>query len=259
LAAYTASGRKVSAGGGTAAGTAGAYAHDVTPSTLGYIEEQFKKMPQNKNVKFEDVITILKPFKNADGNYYRYIASPAWSESYINAKCDDKKVDRILRLMNYVLDEKGYNLLHFGIEGTDYKKEGDKIVLTPQKDADGKDIALTTTYPICGSAFLMEWSGTRQWTNPTIYPKLQKMSSDMNDWLMANAKPLPTDLRIGYLDVPSKAKANAQFPNDLVKMILSKDVEKTFNEIKDAHMANAYTTYIEEINAKCAELGIKPQ
>ena len=242
-----------------AASTAGAYAHDLTPDTLYFVKQPFEKMPQNKGINYDDSIILLKPFKAPDGNYYRHIANPAWSETYISAKCDDKKVDRILRLMNYYLSDDGYNLITFGLEGTDWHKEGDKIVLTPKTDADGKVIPLTINYPIIGAGFLMEWSGTRQWTNPTTQPALQKMSSDLNEWLQANAKPVPTDLRIDLLDVPGKDKATWKLGDDIIKCVLSKDVEKTWNDLVSNYMSNGYDKYIDAINAKCAELGIKPQ
>jgi putative aldouronate transport system substrate-binding protein len=238
-----------------ASSKAGAYSHDVTPSTLGYVKEQFEKV--NPDIKYKDVVTILKPFKNADGNYYRHIANPAWSETYINAQCDDKKVDRILKLFDYVLGDEGYNLIHYGIEGTDWKNEGGRVVLTPQKDASGEEIPLTVSYPFTNCGFLAEWSGTRQWTAPTVNPELQKLSSDLNDWLQANAKPVPTDLKIGLLDVPSKDKATERLGDDIIKCVLSNDVEKTWNEIVSNYRANGYDKLIEEINAKCAELGIK--
>ena len=233
-----------------AASIAGAYAHDVTPSTLAYVESQFNIMPQNEGINFEDAIIALKPFKNADGNYYRHIAPPAWSETYINANVTDKKEDRILRLMNYCMEEKGYNLLHFGIEGTDYHKDGDKIVLDPTQDVDGNIISIDTKYPICADSFIMEWSGTRQWSNPSTTPVLQKISSDLNDWLQANAKAVPTDLRIGCLDVPSKENATAIYSNDLINCILSDDVDKTWNDLIAAYKANGYDTYVTDINTK---------
>ncbi|HOJ11583.1 MAG TPA: extracellular solute-binding protein [Clostridiales bacterium] len=238
-----------------AAGKAGAYAHDVTPSTLGYVQTQFEKV--NENIKYKDIVTILKPFKHSDGNYYRHISNPAWSETYINAKCDDKKTDRVMRLFDYVLDEEGYNLIHFGIEGKEWHKEDGKIVLTPQKDGEGKDIPLSVSYPFVKCGFIAEWSGTRQWSAPTVNPELQKMSSDLNDWLQANAKPVPTDLRIPLLDVPSKDKATARTGEIIIKCLLSDNVEKTWNEIVSSYRANGYDKLIEEINEACAKANIK--
>ena len=85
------------------------------------------------------------------------------------------------------------------------------------------------------------------------------MSKDLNTWLQANARTASTDLMISCLDVPGKEKATANFPNDLVKLILSDDVDKTWKDMIAAYRKNGYDTYIGEINAKCAELGIKPR
>jgi putative aldouronate transport system substrate-binding protein len=238
-----------------AAGRAGAYVHDVTPSTMDYVAMQFEKNFPDK--KYQDVVTILKPFKNADGNYYRNIANPAWSETYLNAKVDDKKAARIIQMFEYFMGDEGWNLLHLGIEGKDYKVESGKIVRTPQKDSAGKEIAMTTLYPFLLMNYAAEWSGTHQFTTPAFTPALQKMSSDLNDWLQANAKPVPTDLRINLLDVPDKDKAVENIGDDIIKCVLSKDVEKTWNEIVKGYRANGYDKLIDEINAECAKIGIK--
>ena len=241
-----------------ASNKAGAYAHDVSPATLKYLSEKYVKNYPDK--KFEDAITILKPFKNVnDGQYYRYIANPAWSETYINANVDAKKVDRIMRLFEYVIGDEGYNLIHFGVEGTDWKKEGDKVVLTPQKDASDAIIPITTLYPFTLAGFIAEWSGTHQYTAPSTTPELQKMSSDLYDWLLANAKASPVDLRLPLFEVPNKDKTASPklFGEMTIKCLMSKDIDKTWNEIVDGYRANGYDKLIEEVNAECAKLDIK--
>ena len=237
---------------------AGAYSHDNSPETLRYIGAKYTKNYPGK--KFEDVVTLLKPFKNVnDGQYYRYIAIPGWSETYINAKVDAKKVDRIMRWFDFVISDEGYNLMHFGIEGTDWHKEGDQIIRTPKKDAAGDIIPISTTYPILKSGFLAEWSGTRQFTDPSVVPVLQKMSHDYFDWLMANAKPIPIDLRIPMFDLPDRDKtvSGKFFAEMTIQCIMSKDIEKTWNDIISTQMKNGYDKLIDETNAECARLGIK--
>ena len=241
-----------------ASGKAGAYSHDVTPGTLQYLNDKYVKNFPDK--KYEDAISILKPFKNVnDGQYYRYIANPAWSETLINAKVDAKKADRIMRLFDYVIGEEGYNLIHFGIEGSDWKKVGDKIVLIPKLDEAGNTKPLTTLYPFTKAGFIAEWSGTHQYTNPSRTPELQKMSSDMNDWMIANAKPAPIDLRIPLFDLPDKDKAiSAKFFSEMtIKCIMSNDVEKTWKDLVNQCIGNGYNKLMEEVNAECAKLGIK--
>lgn len=239
-----------------ASSKAGAYAHDVSPATLDYLGQKYLKNYPDK--KFEDAITILKPFKNVnDGQYYRYIANPAWSETYINATVDAKKVDRIMRLFDYVIGDDGYNLIHFGIEGTDWKKDGDKVVLTPQLDAAGAIIPISTTYPFTKGGFIAEWSGTHQYSDPSTTPVLQKMSSDLYDWLIANAKASPIDLRLPFFDVPNKDKATVKFGEITIKCIMSEDIEATWNEIVSQFRTNGYDKLIDEVNAECAKLGIE--
>ena len=131
------------------------------------------------------------------------------------------------------------------------------VLAAPQRDSSGNAVPLTTLYPFLKMNYVAEWSGTRQWTKPVLMPALQKMSSDLNDWLQANAKPVPTDLRIPLLDVPDKDKAVENIGDDIIKCVLSKDVEKTWNEIVKGYRANGYDKLIDEINAETAKLGIK--
>ncbi|WP_308639498.1 extracellular solute-binding protein [Paenibacillus silvisoli] len=239
-----------------ASGIAGAYAHDTVPGTLLQIKTKYEQL--NPGKKFEDAFMIMPPLKNVDGNYYRFYDTGIWSESYINAKADDAKVDRILRLFDFLLSEEGFNLTHFGIEGVDYVKQGDKIVMVDQKDDTGNALVLSSKYPFMKINYFAEWSGTSSATNPTLPLTLRNMSKENLDNLLANAKTADTDLRLNFIDYPSRAKANEKFDVDLIKVILSKDAEKTWKDMTQAYLADNYDTIIKEFNAKTKELGINP-
>lgn len=237
-------------------GKAGAIAWGGNYGSISAIYKYFSKM--YPDAKIADTLMLLHPFKNyKDGNYYRYIANPGWSETYINAKCDDKKVDRILRLYDFALSREGYNLLHFGIENTDWKYEGDNIILIPHVDSDGKVMTVQKRYPFTYIAYLEEWSGAGAYTNPSPYPQLTKMSKDMLDWWLANSKPMDADLRMGFIDYPSKDKNTDKFAVDLARLILSKDIDKEYNTMISEYMTSGYDKVISEVNAKASELGIK--
>ncbi|WP_168121801.1 extracellular solute-binding protein [Paenibacillus sp. HB172176] len=45
----------------------------------------------------------------------------------INAKTDEKKQQRILKLLDYMLSDEGYDLIKEGVEGVDYKKNDDGV------------------------------------------------------------------------------------------------------------------------------------
>lgn len=235
---------------------AGAYAHDASVSTIqDYVGTQFEKM--NPTLKYSDIVLLQKPFKAPDGNYYRLISNPGWSETYINAKADPVKVDRIMKLFDYVMSEEGYNLIHYGLEGKDWKKEGDKIVLNLEKDANGNPVAPILKYPMSNMGYIAEWSGTHQGTAPNAQPIYQQIFQTNEDWLLANAKPQPRNLVIPLLDVPSKAKATENISDDIIKCVLSKDAEKTWNELIANYKANGYDKLIEEVNAAATAAGIK--
>ena len=236
-------------------GKAGAYLHDSSANVISYIGDKYEKAFPDK--KYKDVVALMKPFKNyKDGKYYRRVSDLAWSETYINAKCDQNKADRILRMCDYFMTDEGYNLTHYGIDGVDYKNEGGQIVLTPQKDASGKDIPLDTTYPIVKIASLMEWSGTR-WNVPTLHPEYYEMAKSLRDWYVQNAGTPEADLRLAHLDTPSKGKGTFVAKDFIIQCLMSNDLEKTYNEQVKKFRANGYDKLIEEVNAEAEKLGIK--
>ena len=121
-------------------GKAGMLAHNtyLTPQE----DEKWRKSYPDK--KYSDCVKILLPWKAPDGNNYRFEGDPIWSESYFPTSVDDKKMDRILMLYDYMLSPEGMELYHYGIEGVDYKKEGDNITVTRPKDANGVPAKINT-------------------------------------------------------------------------------------------------------------------
>lgn len=238
-----------------ASGTAGAYIHNVLPGTIKYLADKYIKFNPGKN--FADVIAIMKPFKALDGNYYRENDVGPWSETYINAKASSAKVDRILKMFDYALSEDGYNLLHYGIKGVDYNIKNGEIVMTNQKKADGTAVILTEKYPFMKINYMAEWSGSNQYKMPTIPKDMRDMSKAALDWNLKNAKPINTNLMLGFLEYPSKAKATELFYNDLIKAIMSSDAEKTYREIIKNYKANGYDQVIKDFNAAAKSAGMK--
>jgi ABC-type sugar transport system, periplasmic component len=240
-----------------ASGEAGAFAHGGDPGSLKYVADKFEQI--NSDKKYEDVVRLLKPLKDyKTGRYNRIIAPIAWSETYFNAKLSDKKIDRFLKLYDYLLSDEGNKLVRFGIEGRDWKMNGDNIVLIPKKDKNGRDISLTIKYPILKIGFLCKWSGSDVYTYPFQNPALQKKSKEMLDWHLANAKPVNTDLRLNFIDYPSRGIVTEDFATDIIKCVMSNDAEKTWRELVAGYLANGYSKIIEDMNAKAAELGITP-
>lgn len=217
-------------------------------------EKRWKAAHPDK--KFLDSVKILKPLKGPDGNRYHPVFKTYWSESYFNAKIDDAKLDRILRIYDYVLSEEGNTLLTYGIEGEDYKVEGDKKVPL-------HDTPLHEKYPATKGFFLnlvtYNTSDAYNMDNPTIANKeIRKEAVEFIEWSMKNAKVADYDIRLTYMSTPTKDKFSVLDHDDLLKVMLSKEpVDKVWNDILNVYKGKGLDQMIEEVNAKAKEAGIE--
>lgn len=105
-----------------ASGHLGALEYKSSPSALMELKDKWDK--QNGK-PFEECVDVLPVFPAPDGIRYSNSSSIFWSESYISSEVDDKKLERILALFEFLLTEQGQDFCHFGIEGTDYKVNED--------------------------------------------------------------------------------------------------------------------------------------
>lgn len=210
-------------------GKVGAISMQATPNGLQKLDAAWEKY--NKDVPFEDVVTILPvSWAAADGTEYRHTNVTFWSESYFSSKVDDEKMDRILRLYDFLLSKEHEIETQYGIEGKDYKKEGDKLIITREKDDKGEYKSLGSMYPsynLFGA--LAAWNQQLEFVenevnNIQFNAKLAKMSRDTLKQRIAKAKPVPTNFQVELLYTPAKAKLSAINPvEDITKLILAKD------------------------------------
>lgn len=238
-------------------GQAGALAHGGNPGGLYGMRTKFDTLFPGKS--WDDVFTIMYPFKNyQDGKYYRYVANSCWSESYLNSEVSDAKMDRVLRMFDYMFSDKGNKLFRYGIEGVNYTVAGDgTVTLIPIKDGAGNVIPISKVYPITPMSSLAQWSGTGSYIGPFVYPDIQAQSKAVLDWWMSNSEPMATDLRMGFLAYDSKTKNNEVFKDDLVKLVLSSDLNAAYTQMIADYKAGGYDTVISEANAAAAAAGIQ--
>ena len=235
-------------------GVAGAYAHSGYPNTQKSMYDKLLKI--NPKAIWQDTVVQMHPFKADDGNYYRQILSTPWSESYINGSVNEKKVDRILRLYDYGFSEEGFNLLRYGIEGIDYKKEGQQFIITREKDKTGNYVNLFEKYPITGIASLFSWAQDFAYKNTSISPDILKMANDTLRWEIDQAKPTPTNLSLGFLKYPAKEKEVFNLGDELTKAIFSNDAEKEWRQMIKDYRLNGYDQAISELNAAAKQAGL---
>ncbi|WP_162462982.1 extracellular solute-binding protein [Paenibacillus psychroresistens] len=204
---------------------------------------------------FYDKIKLLKPLKSLDGNRYHAVFNSFWSESYISAKVDDKKMDRILQLFDYLNTPEFLEMKRFGLQGTDYTKSGDTITaLHP-------DIDLFTKYPSIYTMFnLLDWDGMFK-LNPAytnVSAEGHQALQELIDFSMKTTTKQTFDRRLTYLSTPTKDGFSIYDNDDMVKVMLSsKPVEVIWQEIIDGYKAKGLDKMIAEVNARAKEMGIE--
>ncbi|OBZ11390.1 extracellular solute-binding protein [Bacillus sp. FJAT-26390] len=209
----------------------------------------------NPNVNILDSVKVLKPLVGPDGERSHAIFKTYWSESYFSGKIDPKKLDRILALYDYVLSPEGKALLTYGIEGVDYKVEGDKKVILDNRPRIEK-------YPAIGflkDLVAYETASNYDMNSPIISnEEIRQEAVNYIDWIMNNTKIPDYDIRLTYMSTPAKDKFTVFDHDDLLNIMLSKDsAEQSWKKVVDGYKAKGLDKMIEEVNAKAKEEGIE--
>lgn len=236
-------------------GKAAAIVHSAFPAHLrGYQQDWEKKNPGKPFA--DNVVEIFLP-KGPDGNAY-ISQSGFWSESYFNSNVDDKKMDRILRLYDYLLSDKGTMLRRYGIEGVDYKMDGDNIVITREKDSNGAFKPIGDLYKnIPVWSYIATWDEDFPYVDPSMDPGIHRMGQDWLDYKALNVKFFPNEQTLlDVLSTPLKDKFAFNLNNeDEVKLLLSKDVDKASAEIMQKYEKAGYKEMVDEVNKAGKEAG----
>ncbi|MFF2479394.1 hypothetical protein [Paenibacillus sp. NPDC058071] len=180
----------------------------------------------NPGLNFFDHVKVLHPWADANGVKYRNVNSPWWSESMINANVDDKKLERILRIYDWLLSPEGKELFDYGIEGKDYTKTSDgTYTITRPEGTDLKKL-----YPSMDIV-----SQLAAWRNAAILEdnaanraafgdETVQFVQDELKWMKENTEPIPTAFEIYTLSTPAKDKLSTiNFDDDFKRVILGND------------------------------------
>lgn len=216
--------------------------------------EKFEKnFPEKKAV---DSFGLLKNLKNEKyGKTFVFNLTSWWSEAYINGTVDDKKADRIMQTLDYFCSEEFLSYANWGIEGVDYKKEGDKYTITREKDEKGNFVPLSSKYK-----FLSGWPALGTWglgymgfDDPTVDPKLAEMGKELWSWYPQNCTVPEQNFRAGFISTPLKDSFKMDLMADLNKIIIGKEpVEVMYKKIVDNYKAKGLDKMLEEVNQALA-------
>lgn len=205
------------------------------------------------DLEMTDCIKVLKPFKGTNGEYNHAVFKTYWSESYFSSNVDDKKMERIMAIYDYILSEEGQKLLTYGFEGEDYTVDGDTIT---QITTD-----LATKYPSRGQ-FNMQVAynsdATYDMNNGTIVnKKLRQAAVDYIDWICTNTKVPKFYPELTYVSTKTKDTFTIMEHDDLLNIMMGSDsVEDMWEATIATYKAKGLDKMIEEVNAKASEMGL---
>jgi putative aldouronate transport system substrate-binding protein len=240
---------------------AGAFAYKAGSLGSGGVQAEWEK--NNPGQKFFDHVKIIHLWPDANGVIYHQVNSPWWSETMINADTDDKKMERILRIYDWLLSAKGKEMFDYGIEGKDYTKDGDKITVIRPKEANGQFIDLKKEYPTMDtvSQIALWRDGSTLEDSPANRATYGDASVDFIQseikWQLTNTKPIPTAFELSSMSTPAKDKLSTiNFDDDFVKVILSKeDPVKMWHQILKSYDSKGLQQAITEVTAEMAKQG----
>lgn len=105
-----------------AAGRLGALEYKSSPAA---IQEITKLWALYNTEPFEECVDVLPMFPAPDGVVWCNSSLPFWSESFISSRVAADKLERVLRLYDFLLSDEGLRMGKFGLEGVDYGRNAD--------------------------------------------------------------------------------------------------------------------------------------
>ncbi len=144
-------------------GRAGALAIQPAPKHWNQPAQVWESL--NPDTPFEDVTGIVPARPDENGQRWRFITASYWSETYINSNVDDRKMDAILRLYDFLMSDEFQTVKLWGFEGEDYRVHADgsfERLLDP-------DVWLGAKYPFLHSmSYWTTWGDENQYDDPMI-------------------------------------------------------------------------------------------
>ncbi|MHC1748919.1 MAG: hypothetical protein AB9856_11325 [Cellulosilyticaceae bacterium] len=218
---------------------------------------------KNPNQPFTEVAKVLPMWPAPDGNRYRFTTSLHWSETYISSGVDDKKLDKILELYNYILSDEADRLLNYGIEGVDWEEDKNgEIILHNNMLKDIKTIYPSVEIFRSLAAWHQEELYEERLENYMRFGKeATKYGIEALKWQKENTKCVDYNYKIVFMPSPAKnlLPTNKVIQDYMLKAILGdKPAAVAWEGYMDKiRQETPLNRAINEMTEKANELGIR--
>ena len=202
-------------------------------------------------------MVYLKPWPAENGKTYRFSTLTHWAETYISGNCDDAKRDRILAFYDYMLGD-GLTAMRYGEEGVDYKMDGDAVVITREKDADGNFVNIHDLHPqLVNLKSVFTWDGDFALEDPAGNQTALGMEREYAEWLRANTDIVETNFQLTYMDYENRDKTISDPSDEMIKVVMSDDAESAYASMISTLKANGYDDAVQSFNDAAEAMGIE--
>lgn len=244
------------ANGKYAAGKAGImYRNQVPPNVVKTFVE-FKKAHEDvgeyKNIEVDKAIRnmiVTLP----DGKLVRETIVDYWGVTSFKAGLDQKVINRVLAIYDWISSEEGLYFRTIGIEGKDYSLQNGKPVILWPKDEQGN---YQSPYPSAEQDFykmIKQWIdfGYEDPTSPEFLTSncLATINNRIN---YKNAIDIPLDLKKDFFSAPNKDKYGAfstEVINKIIEMAVTNgDVKNEWKAFVDSYKDRVQLV-LDELNA----------
>lgn len=206
------------------------------------------------DVPLLDAVKRVKYFPSTDGNRYYCTFKTYWSESYFSSNVDDKKMDRIMRMYDYLLQPDTKEFYRFGVKGVDYEKDGDRIIPLISNEE------LLKKQPGAGTVgALVEFDDQYQYdpNNFTMDTAIREAAVKDLEYAKSVTREPDYEVRLTYASTPTKDKFTI-FDHDFMLNIMmgNEPVEKMWEDLLKDYEAKGLSKMIDEVNEKAREMGL---
>lgn len=196
---------------------------------------------------FTQDVKALKLMPDVNGNKTYPIWGYAWSESYINAKADSAKVDKILQIYDYLLTDEGAFFAAYGPEGDLYEIEDGRVKLFDQ------DTYVADKYPSCAVfSMLVRW-------HPSTYDErfpanIPEIYDRVNHELAKEAKEIPIpeyETECIRIMKEKQIDFSIRVGDDFLRIMTGTEpVEQMWEEIEKEYEEKGLQEMIDTVNAE---------
>ena len=152
----------------------------------------------------------------------------------------------------------GLTAMRYGEEGVDYKMDGDTVVITREKDADGNFVNIHDLHPqLTNLKSVFTWDGDFALVDPSGNQTALGMERDYADWLRSNTDIVETNFQLTYMTYENQDKTISDPSDEMIKVVMSDDAEGAYESMIATLKANGYDDAIQSFNDAAKAMGIE--